>query len=1106
MSLPALPFASRDTAHRMPRGLESLALPNAHLQKLVDKAARELRAATAAKIAGRFLSQYDEVRSRSAVAESPFQDHVDNFNHDRPLECLAFSLAVTKAAFKQVLASDRDLLESVFLCSRLVELGGYSISDPRSPDTSTTYLGAAKQVGYFFTPPSVAVLMAQNAIGERSVIRTALDPAAGCGALLAALLLVADKRGVTVQEVHGVEKDPFTSGLMRALLKTVASRLNCASVLRIATGDALTMYDGGHLSPVYDCVLMNPPYGRIKFLRSVLTNAETRVATRRENIDSQTRRWKQKTAALLTAYKGVAKTVGIHSGPLDYQRLFIAVAGRLLTSDGRCVFIAPSSWMSDKDSLSLRRQLIAERFLERLDVFAETCGLFATVNQPTAVVCLSKQRKHCYIETTVYEGRSMRSDSTYSVDVEKLMQLDPELVRIPRVTREKQELCEHLQSFPRLKSITSVCNARGELDLTLGKHAISDAPSSLRLVRGDHVERYVLRPAEFSSADSYVLKDVFQKEYRTTPKYQHFLTHRIACRQCAYIHKERRLSFTYIPPRHVLANSCNYVVAIGNDANATSYLKALLVVLNSAVVEWYFRIFNGNNHVANYEIDDFPIPHLTEALIQSLAACSDFLLESYKGSTDGGKIPLPVEDAADAIVAHTYGLSPPQVETIFEDLGESRGERVAAMVEYLSGKGLPRNLCAGEGWHQHSPPTLSSLDMEIIGHVPQGGNWMDVPESVPSKRLEQIRKMSEWRGVVRTTYYGRLRPEQPAYTIATYYNRPGNGTNIHPWADRTLTHREAARLQSFPDWYYFVGTDSSIRKQIGNAVPPLLSYAIARHLKSYVPEGYSGVVDLFAGAGGMSLGLELAGWQVVAAVEIDEQIGSTYEFNRPCERTPSKQLEKTLFLPCDLSNSDDRSRSLTAIQNKLGSQRLAAVMGGPPCQGFSHAGWRSDTDQRNHLAGNFLDIVKSLRPAIAVIENVEGLLSFDDGRVVQDLIEAMGELGYTVTGKPWVLCAEQYGVPQMRRRVFLVGTRADQPILPPPPLFEQCRGRKEAAKERTLFDRLPSPFTVGEALAGLPLLQKRRRPGVTSISSRSPDLMRRWLQGAATTSELVSET
>ena len=112
----------------------------------------------------------------------------------------------------------------------------------------------------------------------------------------------------------------------------------------------------------------------------------------------------------------------------------------------------------------------------------------------------------------------------------------------------------------------------------------------------------------------------------------------------------------------------------------------------------------------------------------------------------------------------------------------------------------------------------------------------NIPLSIPSKRLENIRKTGG-----RTTYYGRLRWDYPSYTITTYFNRPGNGCSIHPDDSqskkpqhRLISFREAARLQSFPDSFRFYGSNSSKYLQIGNAVPPLLAKNVARSLKSHL--------------------------------------------------------------------------------------------------------------------------------------------------------------------------------------------------------------------------------------------------------------------------------
>ena len=163
----------------------------------------------------------------------------------------------------------------------------------------------------------------------------------------------------------------------------------------------------------------------------------------------------------------------------------------------------------------------------------------------------------------------------------------------------------------------------------------------------------------------------------------------------------------------------------------------------------------------------------------------------------------------------------------------------------------------------HYAAKLSDLDMQIVNCVPPGGNWKDIPETIPSQRLAQIRESYKAGKGSRSTYYGRLRPEMPAYTINTYFNRPGNGCNMHYEQNRTLSQREAARLQTFPDSFEFKGSITAVNKQIGNAVPVLLAYQIAEQIP------FKGqFVDLFCGAGGLALGFVWSGWKPVIANEI----------------------------------------------------------------------------------------------------------------------------------------------------------------------------------------------------------------------------------------------
>jgi DNA (cytosine-5)-methyltransferase 1 len=169
-------------------------------------------------------------------------------------------------------------------------------------------------------------------------------------------------------------------------------------------------------------------------------------------------------------------------------------------------------------------------------------------------------------------------------------------------------------------------------------------------------------------------------------------------------------------------------------------------------------------------------------------------------------------------------------------------------------------------------------------------------------------------------------------------------------------------------------------------------------------------IDLFAGAGGMSLGFEQAGFDIVAAVEIDPIHCATHEYNFPDATTICASV-------IDLTGDEIRRRA------KLDRQDIDVVCGGAPCQGFSLMGKRAFEDPRNQLVFHYVRIVKELNPKYCVFENVRGLTLGKHAQFLEELIAALGAAGYDVLTPYQVLNAADYGVPQDRRRLFLVGTR-----------------------------------------------------------------------------------
>ncbi|WP_243383129.1 DNA (cytosine-5-)-methyltransferase [Geothrix alkalitolerans] len=338
--------------------------------------------------------------------------------------------------------------------------------------------------------------------------------------------------------------------------------------------------------------------------------------------------------------------------------------------------------------------------------------------------------------------------------------------------------------------------------------------------------------------------------------------------------------------------------------------------------------------------------------------------------------------------------------------------------------------------------------MRMVKCVPEGGNWKDIPTTIPSKRLEQIRESFKRGEGSRSTYYGRLRRCDPAYTINTYFSRPGNGCHIHYDQDRVLSPREASRLQGFPDSFEFLGSQGAISTQIGNAVPPLLAYQIAKSL------GSPGVfIDLFSGAGGMGLGFKWAGWKPVVANDIHPTYLSTYARNVHDNVLVGSIASKEIF-----------EKLLDAAKIARLDGGPFWVLGGPPCQGFSTAGkQRSMEDPRNHLAWDYVRFLHEAKPDGFVFENVTGLLNMEGGRVFANLREAFSSAMPSII--PSVLSTVQYAIPQRRKRVILVGTRMSHLLewLPPAPVTSMRSGSAMLAS-------LPNAISVQDALDDLPML------------------------------------
>lgn len=353
----------------------------------------------------------------------------------------------------------------------------------------------------------------------------------------------------------------------------------------------------------------------------------------------------------------------------------------------------------------------------------------------------------------------------------------------------------------------------------------------------------------------------------------------------------------------------------------------------------------------------------------------------------------------------------------------------------------------------------------MIRDIPPGGNWRHIPTGL-SDRVDQIKRRSK-KGIVHTTYYGRLRTDAPSYTVSTYFSRTGNGCFLHPTQRRLISLREGARLQSFPDRVRFLGPRRAQYEQIGNAVPPILGYAVGRTL----PGG--SVADLFAGAGGLSLGLEMAGMRVVYATDISPHACATLNAAHGRDIASVEDLSKP-----------DRLEDVARDILKRAGGSLDVLAAGPPCQSFSTAGGRDHTDVRASLLWVPLRLAELVRPRVLLIENVQGILSSAKRTLPSRIADAMTTLG--LTPHMALLRAEEHGVPQRRTRVFFVGI-ADGTWSPPPARFSRV------GADMSLFAQ--PPVTVGEAISDLPALEPASGVDESRLTATPESEYQAWARG-----------
>jgi DNA (cytosine-5)-methyltransferase 1 len=242
-------------------------------------------------------------------------------------------------------------------------------------------------------------------------------------------------------------------------------------------------------------------------------------------------------------------------------------------------------------------------------------------------------------------------------------------------------------------------------------------------------------------------------------------------------------------------------------------------------------------------------------------------------------------------------------------------------------------------------------------------------------------------------------------------------------------------------------------------------------------------IDLFAGAGGFGLGFQMAGFAVPLSLEIDTWASDTLRYNHPEMKVIQNDIRKF--------------NNLNSIKN-ICSDHPDVIIGGPPCQGFSIAGpaQKDPKDPRNSLFINFAQWISFLEPQVFVMENVKGLLSRKNSegvKVIEIIQKTFENLGYFV--EIWLLNAAEYGVPQTRERIFIVGNKTGRKLGSPSKTHSLC-SLDINLSQLSIFEpiSLLPALTLWDAISDLPPLNAREGEEEQPYFSQPQNHYQQWVR------------
>lgn len=347
-------------------------------------------------------------------------------------------------------------------------------------------------------------------------------------------------------------------------------------------------------------------------------------------------------------------------GKLNAYKLFIANSLNVLCKkDGVMCVICQNSLLADRQATNLRKHILEQNQFISIDSYPERDSkkkrVFESVKMSVCIPIVRKHKGNDYFRVYIWNDKNKTTGLETQYNLDEIKSMDALEYAIPRL---KSEFIPIVIKVINHKEISLKCY-EGELNMTFHKKFFTTDITNPKILKGAAIQRYYYTLQMSQGEIEYLDEKKYMREFGSSDKSRHHNHVRIAMQGMTGANDKIRIVMSIVPQGYYLANSCNYIFA---PSNLDIY--ALLGVLNSKLINWYFRCFSTNSNVNGYEIDNLPIPRISKEIQVEISKKVKKIIEKKQINIFSDTITL--ENEIDSLVYKVYGLTKEEILVIEE--------------------------------------------------------------------------------------------------------------------------------------------------------------------------------------------------------------------------------------------------------------------------------------------------------------------------------------------------------------------------------------------------------------------------------------------------------